>query len=73
MNTSLPSNCTECSATYLSQRLFERPMTFAEVVALSEKCDLWKLDKLEAKPRNHPFNFVVPAFQLVVSMSRLVE
>ena len=73
MNTSLPANCTECSATALSQRLFERPMTFAEIATLTEKCDLWKLDMREAKPRNDPFTFVVPAFQLVVSISRFVE
>ena len=73
MNTSLPLNSTECSAAALSKRVLERPLGFAEIAALSEKCDLWNLEKRAANLRNEPFTFVVPAFQLVVSISRLVE
>jgi hypothetical protein len=73
MNTSSPSNSSECSAATLSQRLYERPMTFAEIATLSEKCNLWNLEKRAEKPRNDRFTFLVPAFQLVVSISRLVE
>jgi len=71
MNASL--NCTECSATVLSKRLLERPLNLAEAAALSEKCDLWNPRKHAEKRTNHPLTFVVPAFQLVASISRYVE
>ena len=71
MNASL--NCTECSAAILSKKLLERPLKLAEIAALSEKCDLWNPRKHAAKPTNHPLTFVVPAFQLVASISRYVE
>jgi hypothetical protein len=73
MNASLSSNCTECSATALSKKLLERPLRFAEIAALSEKCDLWNPRKHPAKQTNQPLTFVVPAFQLVASISRYVE
>ena len=73
MNASLTSNCTECSATALAKKLLERPLKFAEIAALSEKCDLWNPRKHEAKRTNQPLTFVVPAFQLVASISRYVE
>jgi hypothetical protein len=72
MNTS-SSNCTECSVTALSKKLLERPLKLAEIAMLSEKCDLWNPRRHEAKRPNHPFTFVVPAFQLVASISRYVE
>jgi len=73
MNTSLPSNRTECSVTALSKRVLERPLSFAEIAALSEKCDLWNIKTRAAKPYNRPLTFVVPAVQLVASISRFVE
>jgi len=71
MNASL--DCTECSAAVLSKKLLERPLKFAEIAALSEKCDLWNPRKHAAKQTDHPLTFVVPAFQLVASISRYVE
>jgi hypothetical protein len=73
MNTTLPSNCTECSFEALSKRLLERPLKLAEIAALSEKCDLWNPRKHAAKRTDHPLTFVIPAFQLVASISRYVE
>jgi hypothetical protein len=73
MNTSYPSNRTECSPEALSKRLFERPLKFAEIAELSEKCDLWDVGKRAAKRQNLPFTFAVPAVQLVASISRFVE
>lgn len=71
MNASL--NCTECSAAVLSKKLLERSLRLAEIAELSEKCDLWNPRKHAAKHINHALTFVVPAFQLVASISRYVE
>jgi hypothetical protein len=71
MNASL--NCTECSAAVLSKKLLERRLNLAEIAALSEKCDLWNPRKHAAIPTNRPLTFLVPAFQLVASISRYVE
>jgi hypothetical protein len=73
MNILSPSKDNECSTAAVSQRLLERTMTFAEIAELSEKCNLWNLDRPGAKPKNDRLTFLVPAFQLVVSMSRFVE
>ena len=73
MNASLMSNCTECSATALSKKLLERPLKLTEIAALSEKCDLWNPRKHAAKQTSSPLTFVIPAFQLVASISRYVE
>jgi len=73
MNASSISNCTECSARALSKKLLERPLELTEIAGLSEKCDLWNPRQQTAKRTNHPFTFVVPAFQLVASISRYVE
>ena len=71
MNASL--NCTECSAAVLSKKLLERSLKLAEIAELSEKCDLWNPRKHGAKQTDHSLTFVVPAFQLVASISRYVE
>ena len=71
MSISLPSNPIRSCATAPSETQFERQLTFAEIAALSEKWE--NLEKREAKPTNDPFTFLVPAFQFVVSISRLVE
>jgi len=71
MNASL--NCTECSAAVLSKKLLERSLRLAEIAELSEKCDLWNPRKHAAKHTDHTLTFVVPAFQLVASISRYVE
>jgi hypothetical protein len=71
MNMSLPSNPIRCCDAALSETQFERQLTFAEIAALSER---WEdPEKCELKPRNDPFTFVVPAFQLVVSIPRFAE
>jgi hypothetical protein len=51
----------------------ERPLKLAEIAALSEKCDLWNPRKHAAKRTDQPLTFVIPAFQLVASISRYVE
>jgi hypothetical protein len=73
MNASLTSNCTECSAEALTKRLLERPLRLAEIAELSEKCDLWNPRKHPEKRTDQPLTFVIPAFQLVASISRFVE
>jgi hypothetical protein len=62
----------ECSAAALSERLFEGPLSFAEILELSEKCDLWDIEK-ERKTFSRSLTFVVPATQRVASFSRIVE
>ncbi|MBV8350989.1 MAG: hypothetical protein JOZ21_01780 [Verrucomicrobia bacterium] len=73
MNNLLPENRLECSAAAISERLFERPMTFAELAELSEKCDLWSVKERAPEWNKRPLTFVVPAVQLVASISRFVE
>jgi hypothetical protein len=62
----------ECSAAALSERLSEHPLSFAEIVELSEKCDLWDIEK-ERKAVSRPLTFMVPATQVLASFSRIVE
>jgi hypothetical protein len=63
----------ECSVAALSKRLYERALTIAEVVELSEKCGLWEIEKETKKSYGRPFAFAVPANQLFASVSRIVE
>jgi hypothetical protein len=63
----------ECSVAALSERLFERSLTFEEIAELSEKCGLWNVEKEAKKKVSRPFTFTVPAMQLVTSVSRFVE
>jgi hypothetical protein len=72
VNRELRSVRPECSAAALSERLFEGPLSLAEVVELSEKCGLWDIEK-ERKSFSRPLTFVVPATQVVASFSRIVE
>jgi hypothetical protein len=46
-------------------------LSFAEIVELSEKCDLWEIEK-QRKTFSRPVTFV-PASQVVASFSRIVE
>jgi hypothetical protein len=62
----------ECSFEVLSKRLFERTMTFSEVVEISEMCGLWEIEK-EAKSSSRPLTFSVPTNQVYASVSRFVE
>jgi hypothetical protein len=63
----------ECSVAALSERLFERSLTFEEIAELSEKCGLWNIEEAANKNLRRPLTFTVPAMQLVTSVSRLVE
>jgi hypothetical protein len=63
----------ECSFEAISERLYERSLTFTEIAELSEKCGPWSSEKDPGKPLDRPLTFVVPAFQLVASVSRFVE
>ncbi len=78
-STDLPLNRTfkstryECSPAYLSERLSQRSITFAEIADLSDKCDLWEVDKASTICPRLPIIFTVPATQLFASISRVVE
>ncbi len=63
----------ECSVAALSERLFERTLTFVEVLDLSEKCGFWEIESEVKKTFNRPLTFVVPATQVFASISRIVE
>ena len=63
----------ECSVAAISERLFERSLTFVEIAELSEKCGLWNIEQEGNKSVRRPLTFTVPAMQLVTSVSRLVE
>jgi hypothetical protein len=63
----------ECSVEAISELLFERALTFSEIVELSEKCGLWDIERKAKNRYSHPFTFVVPANQLFGSVSRIVE
>jgi hypothetical protein len=63
----------ECSVEAISERLFERSLTFREIAELSEKCGLWNIEKESKTRTSRPFTFTVPATQLVTSVSRFVE
>jgi hypothetical protein len=63
----------ECSVAAVSERLFERTLTFAEIVELSEKCGFWDIEKEVKKTLNRPLTFVVPTTQVFASISRVVE
>ena len=73
MSNVLPANRPECSTAAISARLFERPMTFAELAELYEKCDLWSVKDRAPDWNSRPLTFVIPAAQLVASISRVVE
>ena len=68
-----PANRPECSPAAISARLYERPLTFAELAELSEKCDLWSVKERAPDWNSRSLTFVVPAVQLVASVSRVVE
>jgi uncharacterized membrane protein len=71
-NSKLSPVRSECSFEVVSKRLFERTMTFTEVVELSEKCGLWEIDK-EVKTSSRPLTFLVPTNQVYASVSRFIE
>jgi hypothetical protein len=73
VNRSSKSTARECSPAYLSERLFEGPITFAEIADLAEKCDLWEVDSPSAKDRRPPVTFTIPTAQFFASISRVVE
>jgi hypothetical protein len=73
VNTELNSVQCECSLSAVSERLFERPMTFAEVVELSEKCGFWEIETAAKETLSRPLTFVIPNTQVFASVSRMVE
>jgi hypothetical protein len=73
LNSNSTSERTDCSIAAISERLFERTLTFAEIAELSEKCDLWEIEREARKNQRRPLTFLVPATQLVASFSRMVE
>ena len=52
---------------------YERPLTFAEVAELSAECELARREIVPAKSVKSPLTFVVPAQQIIASISRFVE
>jgi hypothetical protein len=73
LNGELKSARNECSVEALSKRLFERSLTLAEVVELSEKCGFWDIEPKAKKIYTRPFTFAVPSNQVFGSVSRIVE
>ena len=73
MNQILPSTDYRRSDGAHCERSFERPLTFAEIAELSERFELPNLKQYAASRAGGPITFVVPAFQLVASISRFVE
>jgi hypothetical protein len=54
-------------------RVFERALTFAEIAQLSHECELARREIVPAKSVKPPLTFVVPAQQIIASVSRFVE
>jgi hypothetical protein len=52
---------------------FERPLTFTEIAELSEQCEWARRKILSAKSVKPPLTFIVPAQQVIASISRFVE
>jgi hypothetical protein len=52
---------------------FEPSLTFREIAELSEQCESARPKPLSAKSFKPPLTFVVPAQQVVASISRFVE
>lgn len=52
---------------------FERPLTFTEIAKLSEECESAHRTTPSANSCKAPLMFVVPAQQVVASISRFVE
>jgi hypothetical protein len=52
---------------------FDRPLTFSEIAELSELCKPLYAEKHSRNSYVSPLTFVVPAQQVVASISRLVE
>jgi len=52
---------------------FDRPLTFSEIAELSELCKPLYAEKHSRNSHVSPLTFVVPAQQVVASISRLVE
>jgi hypothetical protein len=73
VNNQINSAECECSLAAVSERLFERPMTFAEVVELSEKCGFWDIETATKQTLIRPLTFVIPSTQAFASVSRMVE
>jgi hypothetical protein len=73
VNQTVNSIRAECSREYLADRAFERPLTFAEIVDLSEKCDLWEVETASIRAPKPPMTFTIPTTQMFASISRVVE
>jgi hypothetical protein len=52
---------------------YERPLTFAEVAELSAECELARREIVPARFVKPPLTFIVPAQQIIASISRFVE
>ena len=63
----------KCAPPQLVDRLFERSLTFAEIADLSDKCNLWEVERSFDRIPKPPMTFTVPTVQLFASISRFVE
>ncbi|HEV3209863.1 MAG TPA: hypothetical protein VGY91_06320 [Chthoniobacterales bacterium] len=52
---------------------FDRPLTFEEIAEMSERCEPIYRKIRATNSFTPPLTFVVPAYQLVASISRFVE
>ncbi|HEX7194142.1 MAG TPA: hypothetical protein VF207_04170 [Chthoniobacterales bacterium] len=73
MNTVNPSNHEKPLTDRTAACNFERPLTFKEIAELSERCEPIYRKVRATNSFTPPLTFVVPAYQLVASISRFVE
>jgi hypothetical protein len=73
VNRTFKSKRCECSPEYVSARLFERSLTFAEIAELSEKCNLWTFEGYSDRTAKVPITFTIPVTQAFASISRIIE
>jgi hypothetical protein len=53
--------------------VLERTLTFGEIAELSEQCEAVQREVRSVDRFSPPLTFVVPAYQVVASISRLAE
>ncbi|HWY93461.1 MAG TPA: hypothetical protein VNY04_11220 [Chthoniobacterales bacterium] len=73
MKTVNPSNNEKLLTDRIAACNFELPLNFKEIAELSERCEPIYRKIRATNSFTPPLTFVVPAYQLVASISRFVE
>jgi len=73
MKTLNPSNNQKALTDPIAVCDFERPLNFRQIAELSERCEPIYRKIRTTNSFTPPLTFVVPAYQLVASVSRFVE